>query len=384
MNMGSFNRALLANWKAISVVLVIGILIWLFLLLRGKAHKKLNKRLTSASNQDGDETRWLKTRWGLFISPIIGFYRDEIVADLSTISAFFLGQGHYNFILPAPWYLAALNFRFWLVKSLDPIARPWLRQKWKREPFLRLGRTIEGKSVNVAQESLILLLGIPDSGKSKLAYTLLEQLAAKKNKSQLIVIDITMSFPKRVCERAKAKRIITITEFLDFARELAAENQRRQRLLDRFDIDHVRHLPSEHKIESLWIFIDEAHILFSKDQDFKSEKGKQIKQAADLLNEIIITGRKTQISIVYLSQSALKSETLINIGRSKTIITGYLPPSESDAIGLQGLAVNPGLKRGVFLVRSADTGPEPVILRAWHRNDQELNKPLDSLENRPS
>ncbi|HET9236100.1 MAG TPA: hypothetical protein VFO10_02545, partial [Oligoflexus sp.] len=122
MKMDSLQRILFSS-KSMAVVLVILGIGLCFLLLRGQTQRKLNKRLTGASNADGDETRWLKTPWGLFVKPVIGYYRNEMLVDLPTISAYFLADDRYNFILPAPRWLRAFKFRFWLTKTLQPIPR---------------------------------------------------------------------------------------------------------------------------------------------------------------------------------------------------------------------------------------------------------------------
>ena len=380
MGTGSLYGALQQNPKIAGAALAL--LLFLVYWLRGKTHKQLNKRLSGATNADNDQTRWLHTPFGLFVKPIIGYYRDPLAADLSTISAYFLGNDRYHFVLPAPWPMRLLKFRYRLVKTLSPIPRPWIKWGGLKDPFLRLGKTIDGNKVKLTQQSLFLVLGAPDSGKSKVAYEMLEQLSAKKTKSDLTVIDITRSFPKRICERTGAKRITAVDDLLKFTKELTAENERRQGLLDRFDIDHAKNLPAKYKVKPLWMVIDEGHLLFDKNQNLKSPRGEAIKECADLINNIINTGRKTLISIVYLSQSGLKSETLISF-KARTIITGYLSPSEAEAVAMPE-ANNPALKKGVFLLKSGETGPQCVIMTAYKRKDFDLDKPLDSLAESPA
>lgn len=357
-----------------SVVLILAIS---YLVLRGRQHAVLNKTLSGATNSDGNQTRWLRWQNSLYVKPIVGYYKEEIRRDLPKISGYFEDSDTYSFVLPPSWFFRKLGYRFKISKDLRPGKRPKNMNKWSDDDLLRPGKTDSEKEILLGPEALTLVLGAPDSGKSKISYEMLEQLGNKKGQQRIYVVDLTRAFPKRICLAAKAKRITSLDALHELVREIKTLHDIRLSALDRYDVDHVQNVPNdEHKIP-VWIILEEGHATFDKNQDLKSEYGKKVKEVADLINEIILVGRKLKISFVYLSQSALKSETLVNLGRSRTIISGYLAISESQAVGLEHFANNPKLAKGTFVIRSRDTGPVPVTMLAWYRDDSALNVPAD-------
>jgi energy-coupling factor transporter ATP-binding protein EcfA2 len=362
----------------VSLFLGMALTVLFLFFLRKKRHEKLN-RVIGASNQFGDQTRYLKIGACLYVQPIIGL---DISPHLKTLSAHFLSNGEqYRFALPAGSIMATLGFRFCCVKSLSPIPEPRKSKKSLKSPLVPLGKTLNGKEVNLTLEntSLCLIVGAMGSGKSRLGYRVLDILSNKTWQKIIYIVDITSTFPRRICEKANAKRITTHQNLLGLAKELTKENEQRQELLNRFDIDHYKNLPKEHGVFPIFIVIDEAHSLFDSSQDFKSEKGKLVLEAAKLLNEIILTGRKTGFCILNLSISALKSENLIRIGKASTILSGYLAPSESEALLKDSSASNPALTGGVFIIKSPEF-LEPTIFQSYHYDDSELKTPKEMPE----